>query len=174
MAFTCRECGKKVTIFNRGMEEDLCTDCSIRLTSKRIVEAPKEKEAEELRIAKEAAEAAEREAYILNTILVTTLPAFEGKKIIKYFDVISEESFIGTGFLSELSASISDMLGTRSEAFSNKTNIAKANAIKMLKTRAFEMGANAVIGAEVEYMITNYNMIMYSVAGTPVLVEEIE
>jgi len=38
--------------------------------------------------------------------------------------------------------------------------------------KALSLGANAIIGAEVEYMITNHNMLMFSVTGTPVLVED--
>ena len=59
-----------------------------------------------------------------------------------------------------------------SDPYSYKLKKIKTLAFDNLKIKAFRLEANAIIGAEVEYMITNQNILMFSVIGTPVLIED--
>lgn len=87
--------------------------------------------------------------------------------------MISKEIFIGTGFLSELSTSFDDILGITSGTFSDKLDKAKDQAFQSIKLKAYRIGANAIVGARVDYMINKNNMLMYSISGTPVVIEEL-
>jgi uncharacterized protein YbjQ (UPF0145 family) len=109
-------------------------------------------------------EAAERAA----NVLVTTTPTIEGHRIVSYLGIESVEIVIGTGFFSELSGDISDFFGARSKAFEEKLQEAKKAAFDLLKTRAEQKGANAVVGVDLDYTEFTGNRIGLIVNGTMV------
>lgn len=109
-----------------------------------------------------------------NEYLLTTGYDFEGYKIEKYIRVVSGTIVLGTGFLSEFSASVSDLLGTTSEVFAEKLEIAKDAAVKQLIDKSVNLGGNAVIGVDFDYIIFSNNMIGVVANGTSVLVEAVE
>lgn len=106
--------------------------------------------------------------------MMTTCPSFEGYRITAYHGVVSGESVLGTGFISSMDASVSDLLGAESAAFIQKL----AEARKMAKKRAvgncFSAGGNALIGIDIEYTMFGGNMIGVIVTGTSVTIEKIE
>lgn len=105
--------------------------------------------------------------------MVTTGYNFEGYKIIKYLEVISGEVVLGTGFLSEFSASLADFLGTGSEMFANKLDLAKKIAKDKLISKSAMLGGNAIIGVDFDYITFSNNMIGVIANGTSVIVEKI-
>lgn len=107
---------------------------------------------------------------IENNALMTTGYDFVGYKIMEYHGIISGNVVIGTGFLSELSAGISDILGSQSDKFSGKIYEAEAQAKRLLVQRAVEVGGNAIIGIQYNYIPFSGNMIGLSIVGTAVLV----
>lgn len=109
----------------------------------------------------------------MNTHMLTTGYNFEGYVIKKYIDVISGETVLGTGFLSELFASASDALGEESEVFSQKMKKAKQSATNKLIKRSIAIGANAIIGVDFDYINFSNNMIGVSSNGTAVVIEKI-
>lgn len=106
--------------------------------------------------------------------MVTTGYNFEGFRIVKYLEVISGEVVLGTGFLSEFSASLADFLGTGSEMFANKLDLAKKIAKDKLVSKSAMLGGNAIIGVDFDYITFSNNMIGVIANGTSVNVEKIE
>lgn len=97
---------------------------------------------------------------------------FEGYKIRKYNGVVSGEVVMGTGFLSEISASINDLLGSTSEEFSKKMKKTKEIATSRMIESAISKGGNAIIGVDFDYMTFGNNMIAVSANGTSVIIEK--
>lgn len=101
---------------------------------------------------------------------ITTGYNFEGYEIKEYIDVISEAVVLGTGFASSISASFADFAGSKSGMYADKLQNAKDMALRGLKTRGSRMGANAIIGIDIDYT-TFSNDIMGVVAnGTAVYI----
>lgn len=105
---------------------------------------------------------------------LTTGYDFNGYNITRYVGIISGEVVLGTGFLSEFSASISDLFGAESSTFANKLETAKEAAIEKLKIKSVQKGGNAVIGVDFDYITFANNMIGVVANGTSVIIEKIE
>ena len=80
---------------------------------------------------------------------------------------------MGTGFLSELGASISDLFGSQSEMFSMKLETARESALKNLVKKSVQSGGNAIIGIDFDYITFSNNMIGVVANGTSVEIEPI-
>lgn len=106
--------------------------------------------------------------------LLTTGYDFSGYKIVQYLGVISGEVVLGTGFLSEFSASFSDLFGEESSAFADKLETAKDASIKKLTLKSAEKGGNAIIGVDFDYITFASNMIGVVANGTSVVIERLE
>lgn len=116
----------------------------------------------------------ERYVQLQKSFLLTTGFNFEGYNIVKYLDLVSGEAVLGTGFISEFSASVSDLFGTASNTFADKMSEAKSIAKKYLIKNAINMGANALIGVDFDYITFGNNMIGVSANATAVVVEKAE
>lgn len=106
--------------------------------------------------------------------MLTTGYNFEGYRIKKYYGIVSGHIVMGTGFLSELSSSLSDLLGDSDSLFAHKMDRAKGEAIKTLIEKSVTKGGNALIGIDFDYAIFQNNMIGISANGTSVLIEAID
>ncbi len=102
----------------------------------------------------------------------TTGYNFEGYNIIEYKGIVSGEVVLGTGFMSEFSASVSDFFGTQSNLFANKMAQAKHGALTNLIKNALMEGANALIGVDFDYITFNNNILGVSANGTAVEIEK--
>lgn len=91
---------------------------------------------------------------------------FEGYEIVEYLGLVSGEAVIGTGYLSDLKASFSDLLGVESEAYSDKMKYVKKAALYDMLNEAVKKGGNATIGISYDYVTFTGNMIGISVNGT--------
>ncbi len=107
-----------------------------------------------------------------NNFLITSGYNFEGYKIKKYYTVASASTVMGTGLVSELSASLSDTFGLTSNSFEKKMDAAKEISHRKLALKAHLMGANAIIGVDFDYLTLGNNMIAVSANGTPVIIEK--
>lgn len=105
---------------------------------------------------------------LLEKIFITTGYDFQGYDITMYLGVLSGDVVIGTGILTEISASISDFLGLNSEKFAIKMEEGKNLAIKKLLKKVLSLGADGVIGIDFDYITFSNNMIGVSVNGTAV------
>lgn len=106
-------------------------------------------------------------------MIVTTTPTIEGKRIVRYCGVIAGEAILGANIFKDLFAGIRDIVGGRSATYEHELQKARIIALAELEERAKELGANAVVGIDLDYETfgkTN-GMLMVSVSGTAVFVE---
>lgn len=104
-------------------------------------------------------------------MLVTTTPNIEGKTITNYIGLVNGEAIIGANIVKDFFASITDVVGGRSGAYEQALREAKSIAIKEMMDQATRLGANAVIGVDMDYENINGTMLMVSANGTAVVIE---
>ena len=121
-------------------------------------------------VAQQAAK--QKEQQEIEKIMLTTGYDYAGYRIENYQGVISGACVLGTGFLSEVGASLSDFLGTKSTAFSDKLNMAKDFALEELKRACFAKQGNAVIGVDFDYITFANNMVGVIANGTAVKIQK--
>lgn len=107
-------------------------------------------------------------------MLVTTTPIIEGKRIIRYYGIVSGETIIGANVFRDFLAGIRDFVGGRSGAYEEVLRQAKDTAIKEMEEQAARMGANAVIGVDLDYETVggSGSMLMVTATGTAVTIEQ--
>lgn len=109
---------------------------------------------------------------IIDNYMLTTGYDFDGYNIAKYIGVISGQVVLGTGFLSEFTASFADFFGVQSDKFATKLEEAKNAAVEKLIIKSAEKGGNAIIGVDFDYITFHGNMIGVVANGTSVVVEK--
>ena len=106
-------------------------------------------------------------------MLVTTTPIIEGKRIIHYYGIVSGETIIGANVFRDFLAGIRDFVGGRSGAYEEVLRQAKETAIKEMEEQAARLGANAVIGVDLDYETVggSGSMLMVTATGPAVVIE---
>ena len=107
-------------------------------------------------------------------MIITTTPQIDGKKIVEYKSLVFGEIVMGADFIKDLKAGFTNFFGGRSQAYEEEFINARMAAINEMHKRAAEMGANAVVGAKVDYETlgsNGSNMMMVVASGTAVVVE---
>ena len=106
-------------------------------------------------------------------MLVTTTSSLQDKRIIRYLGIVSGETIIGANVFRDFFAGIRDIVGGRSGSYEEVLRQAKETALKEMQQRAMAMGANAVIGVDLDYETvgSNGSMLMVTASGTAVVVE---
>jgi len=106
-------------------------------------------------------------------MIVVTTNTLEGKRIAEYKGIVAGEAILGANLFRDLFASIRDIVGGRSGAYERVLNDARQTAIAEMTDKAEKLGANAVIGVDLDYETvgTNGSMLMVTAAGTAVRVE---
>jgi uncharacterized protein YbjQ (UPF0145 family) len=106
-------------------------------------------------------------------MIVTTTPSVEGKRITRYHGVVAGEAILGANLFKDLFAGIRDLVGGRSATYERELQKARDIAIAELQQRAQELGANAVVGVDLDYEVLGQGngMLMVSASGTAVVVE---
>ena len=104
---------------------------------------------------------------------LTTTPTIEGKRIVKYCGVIAGEAILGANIFKDLFAGIRDIVGGRSATYERELQKAREIALQELQERAGTLGANAVVGIDLDYEVIGQggSMLMVSASGTAVVVE---
>lgn len=110
----------------------------------------------------------------ISNYMMTSGFNFEGWRIAKYIKVISAETVLGTGFASEFSASVANLLGTETDKFAKKFEQAKDSSLNKLISKAVDLGANALIGVDFDYPLIYNNIIAVIASATAVVVEKAE
>lgn len=105
-------------------------------------------------------------------MILTTTPSIEGKKIERYLGVVVGEAILGANLFKDLFAGIRDIVGGRSGAYEKELQRARETAMEELTERARQLGANAVVGIDLDYEVIGQSgsMLMVSVSGTAVVV----
>ena len=106
-------------------------------------------------------------------MLVTTTNAIEGRRIVEYKGLVAGEAILGANLFRDLFASIRDIVGGRSGSYEKVLNDARQTAVGEMTDKAAELGANAVIGVDLDYETigSNGSMLMVTAAGTAVRIE---
>lgn len=106
-------------------------------------------------------------------MMMTTTPSFEGKTIVRYYGIVSGETIIGANFVRDLFASVRDFFGGRSGAYEEVLRQAKDTALQEMREEAERLGANAVVGVDLDYETVgaNSSMLMVTCSGTAVWIE---
>lgn len=101
-------------------------------------------------------------------MLLTTTPNIEGKQIVHYYGIVTGETIIGANIFRDLFAGIRDIVGGRSKAYEEVLQQAKDTALQEMSVQASRLGANAVIGVDLDYETINGSMLMVTASGTAV------
>ena len=106
-------------------------------------------------------------------MLITTTPSFEGKRIVEYKGIVFGEVVSGVNFIKDFMGGLRDIVGGRSGTYENELADTRDKAVEEMLNRAKKMGANAVVGVDVDYEVLGEKngMLMVSVSGTAVVVE---
>ena len=102
-------------------------------------------------------------------MIITTTPSIEGYTITDYKGIVVGEAIMGANVVRDVFASITDIVGGRSGAYESKLQDARETALSELEDRAASLGANAVVGVDLDYEVVGQSMLMVSAAGTAVV-----
>ncbi len=103
-------------------------------------------------------------------MILTTTPTVEGKTIRDYHGLVTGEAIIGTNIFRDFFANVRDVVGGRSAAYERELKKARELAIDEIEAAARELGADAVVGIDLDYEVvgSDGSMMMVSVNGTAV------
>ncbi|MBQ8625281.1 MAG: putative heavy metal-binding protein [Agathobacter sp.] len=106
-------------------------------------------------------------------MITTTTPSVEGKRIVEYKGIVFGEVISGVDFIRDMAASFSNFFGGRSGSYEQELVQARMNAVREMEQRAYNMGANAVVGVDIDYEVlgADNGMLMVTASGTAVVVE---
>jgi uncharacterized protein YbjQ (UPF0145 family) len=106
-------------------------------------------------------------------MLLTTTNTIENKNIVKYAGLVTGEAIIGANLFRDIFAGIRDIVGGRSGSYEEVLREAKDNAVSEMEENAMRLGANAVIGIDLDYETVGQNgsMLMVTASGTAVVFE---
>jgi len=108
-------------------------------------------------------------------MLISTTPTIEGKPIVRYLGLVSGQAILGANIFKDFFATIRDIVGGRSAAYEKELRAAQQVALEEMRQQAQELGANAIVGADLDYESIQIgqggNMLMVSASGTAVVLE---
>lgn len=104
-------------------------------------------------------------------MIVTTTPSIEGRKIVDYRGIVVGEAIMGANIVRDFFAQITDVVGGRSDSYESKLREAREVALSELQERATELGADAVVGVDLDYEVVGDSMLMVSASGTAVVLD---
>ena len=106
-------------------------------------------------------------------MIITTTPTVEGRRIREYRGIVTGEAILGANIFRDLFAGLRDIVGGRSGAYEKELRNARELAMSEMAANAQAVGANAVVGVDLDYEVLGQNngMLMVSVSGTAVLTE---
>ena len=105
-------------------------------------------------------------------MILTTTPGIEGKTIVEYKGIVFGEVISGINFIKDFTAGLSNIFGGRSNTYEDELLHAREKAMEEMEQRAAQMGANAVVGIDIDYEVlgTDNGMLMVTASGTAVVV----
>jgi uncharacterized protein YbjQ (UPF0145 family) len=103
-------------------------------------------------------------------MIITTTPSIEGKTITEYKGIVFGEVITGINFIKDFAAGLTNFFGGRSSSYEEEMIQARENAMREMENRAVAMGADAVVGVDIDYEVlgADNGMIMVTASGTAV------
>lgn len=106
-------------------------------------------------------------------MILTTTPQIEGHTIREYKGIVTGETIIGANFVKDFFAGIRDVIGGRSGSYEKVLIEAQETSMKEMTERAQSLGANAIVGIDIDYETIGQNgsMLMVATSGTAVVID---
>lgn len=106
-------------------------------------------------------------------MIVTTTPSVEGRRITEYRGVVFGEVITGIDFVKDFAAGFSNFFGGRSSSYEEELMGAREQAMRELEHRAAQLGADGIVGVDIDYEVlgANNGMLMVTASGTAVCLE---
>jgi uncharacterized protein YbjQ (UPF0145 family) len=106
-------------------------------------------------------------------MIVTTTNSVEGRRIVRYHGIVTGQAIMGANIFRDLFASIRDIVGGRAGSYEKVLKQGRDEAMAEIQEEARRLGANAIIGIDLDYgaMGSGESMLMISVSGTAVTLE---
>jgi uncharacterized protein YbjQ (UPF0145 family) len=160
---TCLKCGASIGFFSGSV--DYCLDCTV---AKYKAGARERVEAQRSAVTEIELRNADIDAIVLTTETAPNL------KITKRIEIVTAEVAYGMNIFKDLFAGVRDIVGGRSEAVQKTMRDARRTALYELKKEAHSVGANAVVGVDLDYveLSGSSNMVMLVASGTAVIIED--
>ena len=110
-------------------------------------------------------------ARVVDLMLMSTTTVLDGKPISRYIGIVTGEAIIGANVFRDMFAAVRDIVGGRSATYERALAEAREVALGEMQKRAEELGANAVVGVDLDYEVLGQNngMLMVSCSGTAVV-----
>jgi Uncharacterized conserved protein len=105
-------------------------------------------------------------------MILSTTPTIEGRNILEYKGIVTGETIIGANMFKDLFAGIRDIVGGRAGAYEKVLREAKDTSMNEMIQRASQLGANAIVGIDIDYETIGQSnsMLMVAVSGTAVVI----
>ena len=106
-------------------------------------------------------------------MIITTTPSVEGKRIVNYFGIVFGEVITGVNVIKDFAAGLSNFFGGRSATYEEELMNARHQALAEMEQPAYQLGANAVVGVDIDYEVlgSDNGMLMVTASGTAVFVD---
>ena len=104
-------------------------------------------------------------------MIITTTNSIEGHNVLEYMGIVSGEAIIGANVFRDFFASIRDIVGGRAASYEEVLREAKDSALREMEEKDAALGANAVIGVDLDYETVGGSMLMVTSAGTAVRID---
>jgi len=102
-------------------------------------------------------------------LIVTTTPLVEGRPVQQYLGVVTGEAILGANIFRDIFAGVRDIIGGRSGSYEKVLREARETALSEMQAEAARLGANAVIGVDLDYeTVSQGTMLMVTASGTAV------
>ncbi len=103
---------------------------------------------------------------------ISTTPVIEGRRVNRYLGIVAGEAIMGADFVSDLFASVRDIVGGRAGAYEKELRSARQIALNDMMEEALGLGANAVVGVDLDFEVLRGSMLMCVASGTAVVLED--
>ncbi len=104
-------------------------------------------------------------------MIATTTPSIEGRPIREYLGIVTGEAILGANAFKDFGASIRDVIGGRASGYEKDLAKARETALTEMQQLAESLGANAVVGVDIDYETLKGTMLMVTASGTAVKID---
>ena len=101
-------------------------------------------------------------------MLITTTPGIEGRPVTGYLGIVTAQGVLGVNAFKDVSAGVRNIFGGRAKSSENELAAGVSDALAEMEKQAAQLGADAVVGVDVDYESVGSNMLMVSASGTAV------
>lgn len=106
-------------------------------------------------------------------MILSTTPTIDGHKVVDYKGIVTGETIIGANIVKDFFASIRDVVGGRSGSYERVLAEARETSLQEMQQRAAALGANAIVGIDVDYETIGQgnSMLMVATSGTAIVID---